>query len=69
MFDALPYLGRYLLGQSVRLSRSDKFPTKSRQKTKVIAAITRTLAVSTGFRGIKSRKILAFILSCAVRAV
>jgi hypothetical protein len=51
MFDALQYLGRYLLGQSVRLSRSDKFPTKSRQKTKVIAAITRTLAVSTRISG------------------
>jgi hypothetical protein len=45
MFDALPYLGRYLLGQSVRLSdRTNSRPSHVR-KTKVIAPITRTLAV------------------------
>ena len=34
MFDALPYLGRYLLGQSVRLSRSDKIPDQVTSENK-----------------------------------
>ena len=67
LFDALPYLGRYLLGQSIRLSDPDKLPTKVTSENKGNSADYEDAGGQhQDFCGIKSRKILAFILSCSV---
>jgi hypothetical protein len=66
MFDALPYLGRYLLGQSVRLSDRTNSDQVTSENKGNCADYEDAGGQHQDFGGIKSRKILAFILSCSV---
>jgi hypothetical protein len=66
MFDALPYLGRYLLGQVFVLAIGQTPYQVTSENKGNCGDYEDAGGQRQDFGGIKSRKILAFILSCSV---